>query len=296
MSEAKPFIKWVGGKTQLLPEINNNLPNINNIETYIEPFIGGGAVMFDIVPKLHSVKNVIINDFNFKLTNVYKVIKTECEALISLLSQYQTKYDSLDSKGRSELFYNIRNKFNEVSKLDEPSVELAANFIFLNKTCFNGLYRENSRGKFNVPFNNAAKPCICNAENLRAVCAFLIQYDVKILTGSYEHVLKYVTDNTFVYLDPPYRPITKSSAFTSYTKSGFNDDNQKELKIWCDSVVKKHGYFMLSNSDPKNSDPDDNFFDDLYSDYKIIRVNARRNINSKGSARGQITEILVKSF
>ena len=296
MTEAKPFIKWVGGKTQLLPEINNNLPNTKNIETYIEPFIGGGAVMFDIVPKLHSVKNVIINDFNFKLTNVYKVIKTECEALISLLSQYQTKYDSLDSKGRSELFYNIRNKFNEVSKLDEPSVELAANFIFLNKTCFNGLYRENSRGEFNVPFNNAAKPCICNAENLRAVCAFLIQYDVKILTGSYEHVLEYVTDNTFVYLDPPYRPITKSSAFTSYTKSGFNDDNQKELKIWCDSIVDKHGYFMLSNSDPKNSDPDDNFFDDLYSDYKIIRVNARRNINSKGSARGQITEILVKSF
>ena len=296
MTEAKPFIKWVGGKTQLLPEINNNLPNTKNIETYIEPFIGGGAVMFDIVPKLHGIKNVIINDFNFKLTNVYKVIKTKCDDLISLLSQYQNTYNSLDSKGRSEMFYAIRTKFNEVSKIDEPSVRLAANFIFLNKTCFNGLYRENSRGEFNVPFSNASKPCICNAENLRAVCAFLIQYDVKILTGSYEHVLKYVTDNTFVYLDPPYRPITKSSAFTSYTKSGFNDNNQKELKKWCDSVVSKHGYFMLSNSDPKNSDPDDNFFDDLYSDYKIIRVNARRNINSKGTARGPVTEILVKSF
>lgn len=296
MTEAKPFIKWVGGKTQLLPEINNNLLNTKNIETYIEPFIGGGAVMFDIVPKLHGVKNVIINDFNFKLTNVYKVIKTKCEDLISLLSQYQNTYNSLDSKGRSEMFYTIRTKFNEVSKIDEPSVRLAANFIFLNKTCFNGLYRENSRGEFNVPFSNAAKPCICNAENLRAVCAFLIQYDVKILTGSYEHVLKYVTDNTFVYLDPPYRPITKSSAFTSYTKSGFNDNNQKELKNWCDSVVSKHGYFMLSNSDPKNSDPDDNFFDDLYSNYKILRVNARRNINSKGTARGPVTEILVKSF
>ena len=296
MTEAKPFIKWVGGKTQLLPEINNNLPNTKNIETYIEPFIGGGAVMFDIVPKLYGIKNVIINDFNFKLTNVYKVIKTKCEDLISLLSQYQNTYNSLDSKGRSEMFYTIRTKFNEVSKIDEPSVRLAANFIFLNKTCFNGLYRENSRGEFNVPFSNAAKPCICNAENLRAVCAFLIQYDVKILTGSYEYVLEYVTDNTFVYLDPPYRPITKSSAFTSYTKSGFNDNNQKELKKWCDSVVSKHGYFMLSNSDPKNSDPDDNFFDDLYSNYKILRVNARRNINSKGSARGPVTEILVKSF
>lgn len=296
MSEAKPFIKWVGGKTQLLSEINSNLPQTNNIETYIEPFIGGGAVMFDIVPKLVGVKTIIINDLNFKLTNVYKVIKTKCDALISLLSRYQTTYNSLDSKARSEMFYAIRNEFNEVSTLDEPSVSLAANFIFLNKTCFNGLYRENSRGEFNVPFSNAAKPCICNEDNLRAVCAFLVQYDVKILTGSYEQVLEYVTDNTFVYLDPPYRPITKSSAFTSYTKSGFNDNNQKELKKWCDSVVNKGGYFMLSNSDPKNSDPDDSFFDDLYSNYKILRVNARRNINSKGTARGPVTEILVKSF
>ena len=297
MVEAKPFIKWVGGKTQLLTEINNNMPNdLHNIETYIEPFVGGGAVMFDIIPKMYGIKYVIINDLNFKLTNTYSVIKSQCDSLISLLSQYQDKYYSLSSEGKSEMFYTIRNEFNEVKSITEPTVQLAANFIFLNKTCFNGLYRENSRGEFNVPFSNAVKPCICNAENLRAVCAFLIQYDVKILTGSYEHVLEYVTDNTLVYLDPPYRPITKSSAFTSYTKSGFNDNNQKELKKWCDSVVSKHGYFMLSNSDPKNSDPDDNFFDDLYSNYKILRVNARRNINSKGTARGPVTEILVKSF
>lgn len=297
MVEAKPFIKWVGGKTQLLTEINNNMPNdLHNIETYIEPFVGGGAVMFDIIPKMYGIKYVIINDLNFKLTNTYSVIKSQCDNLISLLSQYQDKYYSLSSDGKSEMFYAIRNEFNEVKSITEPSVQLAANFIFLNKTCFNGLYRENSKGEFNVPWNKSLTPCICDTENLKNVCAFLIQYDVKILTGTYDKVIDYVTDNTLVYLDPPYRPLNKTSAFTCYTKSGFNDDNQKELKNWCDAVVSKNGMFMLSNSDPKNTDLTDNFFDDLYSDYNIVRVTARRNINSKGTARGPVTEILIKSF
>lgn len=297
MPKAKPFIKWVGGKTQLLTEINNNLPkNINTIETYIEPFIGGGAVMFDIVPKLSNIKYVIINDLNFKLTNVYSVIKYNCDKLIDILKQYQEQYISLDEMGKSEMFYNIRKDFNNVTNLTEPSIELAANFIFLNKTCFNGLYRENAKGEFNVPWNKSKNPCICDEENLKAVCAFLLQYDVKILTGSYDKLIDYVTNNTLVYLDPPYRPITDSSAFTSYTKSGFNDENQKELKIWCDLINDRHNYFMLSNSDPKNTNMDDNFFDELYSNYNILRVSARRNINSKGTARGAITEILVKNF
>ena len=297
MTEIKPFVKWVGGKTQLLPEINNNLPyNINTIDTYIEAFIGGGAVMFNIVPKMYNIKHVIINDLNFKLTNTYTVIKYNCDELISILKQYQLKYNSLDDNGKSEMFYHIRKEFNSITFLSNPSVFLAADFIFLNKTCFNGLYRENSKGEFNVPWNKSKNPCICDEDNLKTVCSFLIQYDVKILTGNYTNIINYVNDNTLVYFDPPYRPITKSSAFTSYTKSGFNDNNQKELKLYCDIINNKQSYFMLSNSDPKNSDPTDNFFDDLYSNYNIVRVSARRNINSKGTARGPVTEILVKNF
>ena len=198
-------------------------------------------------------------------------------------------------------YYNTRDSFNIYDMNIEPDADVlhAAEFIFLNKTCFNGLYRENSKGEFNVPWNKNVNVCICDEENINAVHNFLIKYNVQISTGTYDEFFKgkgMYMKNAFVYMDPPYRPITKSSAFTSYTKSGFNDDSQKDLKVWFDVLTSDCAYCMLSNSDPKNSDVNDMFFDDLYSDYNIIRVNAKRSINSKGNGRGSITEILVKNY
>lgn len=297
---AKPIIKWVGGKTQLLNTINDNLPqNISHFNTYMEPFIGGAAVLFYIVPKLPNIKNVFINDLNYKLTNLYTVVKNKHLKLINQLKTIQEEYRK--SEDPKMFYYNTRDSFNIYDMNMEPDADVlhAAEFIFLNKTCFNGLYRENSKGEFNVPWNKNVNVCICDEENIKAVHNFFIKYNVQISTGTYNEFFKdkelYIK-NAFVYMDPPYRPITKSSAFTSYTKSGFNDNNQKELKVWVDILNSNCAYCMLSNSDPKNSDVNDTFFDDLYSDYNIIRVNAKRSINSKGNGRGSITEILVKNY
>ena len=297
---AKPIIKWVGGKTQLLNTINDNLPqNISNFNTYMEPFIGGAAVLFYIVPKLPNIKNVFINDLNYKLTNLYTVVKNKHLKLINQLKTIQEEYRK--SEDTKMFYYNTRDSFNIYDMNMEPDADVlhAAEFIFLNKTCFNGLYRENSKGEFNVPWNKNVNVCICDEENINAVHNFFIKYNVQISTGTYNEFFKdkelYIK-NAFVYMDPPYRPITKSSAFTSYTKSGFNDDSQKDLKVWFDVLTSDCAYCMLSNSDPKNSDLNDTFFDDLYSDYNIIRVNAKRSINSKGNGRGSITEILVKNY
>ena len=297
---AKPIIKWVGGKTQLLNTINDNLPqNISHFNTYMEPFIGGAAVLFYIVPKLPNIKNVFINDLNYKLTNLYTVVKNKHLKLINQLKTIQEEYRK--SEDPKMFYYNTRDSFNIYDMNMEPDADVlhAAEFIFLNKTCFNGLYRENSKGEFNVPWNKNVNVCICDEENIKAVHNFFIKYNVQISTGTYNEFFKdkelYIK-NAFVYMDPPYRPITKSSAFTSYTKSGFNDDSQKDLKVWFDVLTSDCAYCMLSNSDPKNSDVNDTFFDDLYSDYNIIRVNAKRSINSKGNGRGSITEILVKNY
>ena len=297
---AKPIIKWVGGKTQLLNTINDNLPqNISHFNTYMEPFIGGAAVLFYIVPKLPNIKNVFINDLNYKLTNLYTVVKNKHLKLINQLKTIQEEYRK--SEDPKMFYYNTRDSFNIYDMNMEPDADVlhAAEFIFLNKTCFNGLYRENSKGEFNVPWNKNVNVCICDEENIKAVHNFFIKYNVQISTGTYNEFFKdkelYIK-NAFVYMDPPYRPITKSAAFTSYTKSGFNDNNQKELKVWVDVLNSNCAYCMLSNSDPKNYDVNDMFFDDLYSDYNIIRVNAKRSINSKGNGRGSITEILVKNY
>lgn len=297
---AKPIIKWVGGKTQLLNTINDNLPqNISQFNTYMEPFIGGAAVLFYIVPKLPNIKNVFINDLNYKLTNLYTVVKNKHLKLINQLKTIQEEYRK--SEDPKIFYYNTRDSFNIYDMNMEPDADVlhAAEFIFLNKTCFNGLYRENSKGEFNVPWNKNVNVCICDEENIKAVHNFFIKYKVQISTGTYDEFFKdkrMYMKNAFVYMDPPYRPITKSSAFTSYTKSGFNDDSQKDLKVWFDVLTSDCAYCMLSNSDPKNSDVNDTFFDDLYSDYNIIRVNAKRSINSKGNGRGSITEILVKNY
>ena len=292
-TEAKPFLKWAGGKTQLLDEIRKYYPE--KIEKYCEPFVGGGAVLFDILTKFQP-KEVLINDINPELTNTYVQIKNNVNDLISLLSLWQNNYLSLEMDARKEDYYEKRSRFNELILAKEDSVEKAALMIYLNKTCFNGLYRVNGKGLYNVPSGVYKNPAICNSENLRAVNKVL--QNVQILTGSYSQTEEFITKKTFVYIDPPYRPLTKTSAFTSYSKDGFGDEKQIELGNFVSRIYNRgHGAkVLLSNSDPKNVNPEDKFFDELYKDYDIQRVNASRMINSNANGRGEITEIMVACF
>lgn len=294
----KPFLKWAGGKTQLLDVILDEMSFDENIDCYIEPFLGAGAVFFRLI-KENMFKRYIINDINTKLINLYFTIRDDKEALLDSLYVIQNRYVDLSQELQKEMFYDIREKFN---KLEGNNVELSAYFIFLNKTCFNGLYRENSKGEFNVPIGSYKKnPIIYDREQIEEISNILNRRDengdyiVTILNKSYDELESIIDDRKFVYLDPPYRPITKGG-FSSYNKSGFNDDNQKELGGFFRRISEKGAKVLLSNSDPKNLDKNDNFFDELYKDFIIKRVLAKRNINSKGNARGNITEILVKNY
>ncbi|MBO7598502.1 MAG: DNA adenine methylase [Bacteroidales bacterium] len=290
MKTAKPFIKWAGGKSQLLSEIRSKYPT--TIEKYCEPFVGGGAVLFDVLSNF-TPKEVLINDINAELINTYRQIKANCEPLISQLSDLQDKYKSLSDKQRKALFFEKRERFNslKINGNANENLEKAALFIFINKTCFNGLYRVNSKGLFNVPFNNAKNPLLCDEENLRA-CSEVLQ-NVEMTVGDYSICKDFIDKNTFVYIDPPYRPLTQTSAFTSYSENGFSDEQQIELGKFIDSISKKGVYFVANNSDPKNTNQDDNFFDDLYTKYLIERISASRAINSNGSKRGKISELLI---
>lgn len=293
MINAKPFLKWAGGKTQLIEEIEKRLPDgirEGKIECYVEPFIGSGALFFYLVAK-YKFKRVIINDINSELINVYLVIKNEVENLIEELEKISKKYFSILQEEKSLFFYEIREKYN-INK--EGNIKHAAYFIFLNRTCFNGLYRVNSKGKFNVPFGRYVNPKICDVENLKNVSKIL--KNVEILNIDFEKTDKYIKKESFIYFDPPYRPLSNSSSFNSYAKESFNDKSQEKLAQYFRRLDKKGVKLMLSNSDPKNSDPNDNFFDDLYKGFDIKRVDAKRMINSKGSGRGVIKELLIMNY
>ncbi|NLK46602.1 MAG: DNA adenine methylase [Treponema sp.] len=289
---AKPFVKWVGGKTQLLDEIKQKYPP--RIKKYCEPFVGGGAVLFDILNTFHP-KEVLINDINVELINTYTQIKKNCADLIYELSKIQNKYRSSSNEENKIFFYEKRDRYNEliIYGKESDNLEKATLFILLNKTCFNGLYRVNSKGLFNVPFNNAKNPLICDEGNLKA-CSKQLQ-NVKMLTGDYKKCKSFIDDKTFVYLDPPYRPITETSAFTSYSENQFADREQIELGNFIEELSLKGAQILASNSDPKNTDKDDNFFDDLYSNFEIQRIQASRMINSNAKKRGAINELLISN-
>lgn len=289
----KPFIKWAGGKSQLLEEIRLKYPA--NIEKYCEPFVGGGAVLFDILDKF-SPKKVLINDINSELINTYMQIKNNANELISILCKYQKQYDKSDENERQDIYYKKRQRFNElIIKCEKKDlIDKAAIFIFLNKTCFNGLYRVNSEGFYNVPKGNYKKPLICDEENILQISKKL--KNVSIKCGDFAKCESFIDDNSFVYIDPPYRPLTKSAMFTSYCKEQFNDEEQVRLGNFINTLNIKGAKIVLSNSDPKNVDKDDNFFDDLYKDYSIDRIMAKRMINSNGSKRGMVTELLVANY
>ena len=293
---AKPFIKWVGGKSQLLEEIKEKYPP--KIEKYCEPFVGGGAVLFDILSSKHP-ETVLINDINKELINTYSQIKNNCDGMINQLSEIQTIYKTHTLEENKAYFYEKRQRYNElkVNGNDAENLEKAALFIFLNKTCFNGLYRVNSKGLFNVPFNNAKNPLLCDEENLRA-CSEVLQ-NVEMRVGDYKECKDFIDSNTFVYIDPPYRPLSQTAAFTSYSENGFSDDDQKTLyKFIKEMITEKHAKVLVSNSDPKNTDVNDNFFDDLYdkNHFQIKRVSAARMINSNAKKRGAINELLISNI
>jgi len=293
----KPFVKWAGGKGQLLECIGEKYPVGlgESINKYCEPFVGGGAVLFDVLSK-YLLEEVYINDINAELITAYKVIKANVHSLIEILEKMQDEYHRLDEEGRKEYFYNVRDNFNEnkSNTREKFKVKKAAWFIFLNRTCFNGLYRVNRKGQFNVPIGSYKKPLICDKDNLINISHAL--QNVTIRCGDYRKAAEFIDSKTFVYLDPPYRPLNKSSNFTAYTEDGFDDRAQIELAEFIKNADKCGAKIILSNSDPKNVDENDNFFDDLYAEQKIHRIYASRAINSKASQRGKISELLITNF
>lgn len=271
-----PILKWVGGKRQLLHEIMPLIPK--KVSMYVEPFVGGGAVLFEYQPK-----KAIINDLNEELMNVYKVIKESPNELIELLIIHQ-------EKNSKEYFYEIRALDREENYINNlTNVERAARIIYLNKTCYNGLFRVNSLGQFNTPYGRYKNPNIVNETLIFAMSNYFNNNDIKIMNTDYKDTLLNLDDESFVYFDPPYLPISASSSFTSYTENGFSLEQQIELKEQCDKL-NRHGIkFLLSNSDHP-------IIRDLYRDYHIKIIKAKRAINSKANKRGEISEVLVYNY
>ena len=291
---AKPFLKWAGGKTQLISEIEKNLPHfaIKRKFTYVEPFVGSGAVLFWVLSEFAHMEKAVINDINEDLINTYKTIQSMPKELISVLENLQGEYHSLENSTdkKSEYYYKKRTLFNNRK---QGQIEHSALFIFLNRTCFNGLYRVNRKNEFNVPMGSYKKPTICDKSNILAVSKALQK--VELLCGDFEQTVNYTSSNTFFYFDPPYKPLSETSSFNSYAKDEFNDEEQIRLKNFCDKLDSLGHSWILSNSDVKGKNPDDNFFDDLYSDYWIDRVWASRSVNANPEKRGKLTELLINN-
>ena len=298
MESIKPFVKWAGGKGSLIPQLKKFYPlELENdiiINKYVEPFVGGGAVLINILQN-YNVKEAYAFDINKDLINCYNVIKENVEDLIKELEIKEKVFLELENEDRQVYFYNIRKEYNSYKiNEDELNIKRAGEFIFLNRTCFNGLYRVNKNGEFNVPCGKYKNPCICDANNLRKLS--LLIKNVIFQYGDYAKSEKYIDNNTFVYFDPPYRPLSMTSGFTSYTKENFNDENQKELANFFRKLDKKDAKLMLSNSNPKNTNKDDDFFEEIYKGFNINKVSAKRMINANGNGRGEISELLITNY
>ncbi|MBQ8545643.1 MAG: Dam family site-specific DNA-(adenine-N6)-methyltransferase [Clostridia bacterium] len=292
---ARPFVKWAGGKGQLVDVLKMSLPIGfgKTITKYAEPFVGGGAFLFTILNE-YELQEVYISDNNKELINVYEIIKRDVVLLVNSLQLLQVEYDMCNMDEKEQYYYHKRELFNNMSLCKETKIEKAALFIFLNKTCFNGLYRVNKKGKFNVPFGKQSTPTICDQDNLLKISRKL--QNVSINACDYHNVIDFADDSTLVYFDPPYRPLNATSAFTSYTENQFNDNDQIELANFYKTLSSKGAKLMLSNSDPQNVNPNDKFFEELYWDFEIHHIKAYRMINSKGSSRGAIQELLITNY
>lgn len=288
---AKPFIKWAGGKTQLITDIQKNLPkNLNRKFTYIEPFVGSGAVLFWMLNNFENIEKAVINDINKDLTDTYKTIATNYKELVEVLKLWEKEFHHLEGSEELKRYY-FNQKRTIFNQRISGKVEQSALFIFLNKTCFNGLYRVNRKNEYNVPMGSYKKPLICDEENLRLVNKALQK--VEILNGDFSQTISHAQENTFFYLDPPYKPLSKTSNFNTYAQEIFDDNEQIRLRNFCKELDDLRYSWILSNSDMRNLDSNNNFFDDLYSDFNIKRVSARRSINSKSDKRGKLTELLI---
>ncbi|MCK4667835.1 Dam family site-specific DNA-(adenine-N6)-methyltransferase [Candidatus Dependentiae bacterium] len=301
--QPKPFLKWAGGKTQLLPELEKRLPeHIKQkkvIDCYIEPFVGGGAFFFYLYNN-YQIKKAVLIDNNPEIITGYTVIKRNPEELIKKLKTIQRKYLNSDTNQRAEYFYKLRNRFNhqlkkfDFKKFNNNWITRASILIFLNKTCFNGLFRLNSKGEFNVPHGRYKKPNICNAENILAVHKSFKKVLIKY--GDFTTAEKYAKPGSLIYYDPPYKPLSLTSSFTGYTKEGFNDNEQERLAEFYKKMDKLKVFQILSNSDPQNEDPENYFFEKLYKRFEIDRVLAHRMINCDAKKRGQLKEILITNY
>ena len=299
--KAKPFLKWAGGKSQLINTIDPyflpyEILETKKIKNYVEPFIGGGALFFYLMSE-YKVKKSYISDTNEDLILTYNVIKKRPKELINELFELKSNFPS-EYEFQKKRYGDIRKRFNNLKneldygKCSKNHVLQAAYLIFLNKTCFNGIYRVNSKGEFNVPMGRYKNPSIYDESNILNISKLIKK--TTIVNDSYEASKNHITNGSFVYLDPPYRPITETS-FTSYTKSNFNDTNQKQLANFYEKI-SVDANVLLSNSDPKNKDVNDNFFDELYGNFTIKRVPAKRFVNRDGNNRGPINEILVCNY
>lgn len=302
-TEAKPFLKWAGGKSQLLKEFSKKLPEkilkSKKIDSYIEPFLGGGA-MFFFLRKNYNITKSVLFDVNKELIIGYKVIQNDYKELINALNELEEDYLARSTDDRKQVYYDLRAAYNDqmsdfnYSYYNEEWIKRAVYLIFLNKTGFNGLFRQNKKGEFNVPVGSYKNPKICDEKNIIEVNKAL--KDTLIICDDFSNANKFVNEGSFVYFDPPYRPLNKTSSFTSYAKDGFTDDDQKRLAELFRDMDKKGAFLMLSNSDPKNNDPNDEFFDELYDGFNIERVPAKRFINCDASKRGEINEIIVRNY
>lgn len=302
VSHAGPFLKWAGGKTQLLRQLSKRLPSEmkkGEITHYVEPFVGGGAMFFYLRHRFF-LTHCSIFDANEELILTWRVIKKSSKKLIHELELLESAYVSKSNAEKERFYYHVRDSFNKKKaeinyhNYDAEWVTRAAQSIFLNHTCYNGLFRMNRKGEFNVPFGRYKTPRILNKDNLKDVAALL--KTTTILSGDFTRCKKIVDNMTFVYLDPPYRPLNDTSSFTTYSKDGFSDTDQRRLAGFFKELDKKGAKIMLSNSDPRNENPEDSFFDELYAGYTIERIPAKRIINCNGARRGEINELIITNY
>lgn len=289
----RPFLKWAGGKSQLLTAYQQLYPTAlidGGVDLYIEPFVGSGAVLLDVLHHF-PIRRAVALDSNQRLIATYTVVKTHVEALIERLGDWQARYWSLSEEGRKTAYYTMRDLYN---RQHGSPVDQAAQFIFLNRTCFNGLYRVNSAGDFNVPIGRYDRPRILDAVNLRR--AHQLFQQVEFVAADYHCALEYAGPGAFVYCDPPYRPLSPTASFTHYGPRPFTDDDQRDLARWVRALHQLGALTMVSNSDPQNAAPDDRFFDVLYEGFFLTRVPARRAINSQRTGRGPIMELVMTNY
>lgn len=300
--KAKPFLKWVGGKTQLLGQLAPLLPielKQANIKRYVEPFIGGGAMFFDLT-QTFELEESVISDKSDELILAYRTVAADVEAVIALLREMRRIYTRLSAEDQDTFYYELRTAFNtsrsliNFSEFDSTWTTRTAQLLFLNHTCFNGLFRTNAKNEFNVPFGKYRNPHLYDESTLKEASELLRR--TEIYCGDFEAVEAYVDERTFIYLDPPYRPISKTASFNGYVRADFGDDEQVRLAAFFRRLHEKGAKVMLSNSDPKNENKTDDFFEELYQGFRITRVKASRAINSNGAKRGQIFEIVITNY